>query len=215
MKKIAFGALVAAAALAPAQAASAQSTPPPSVTCNGTVSDQVVQDVTIRYQESCTLTRVIVLGNLVGRSYAGAIVLDRTAVVGDARASLPASVELRSSVVNRSLSVIEPGAGVTLRGSAIGGTTSISAATEPVVLGSATGAGNVFRGAVTLSGNAGGATLQRNVFAAGLSLLGNYGGDVSLTQNIVRGTLACEGNDPAPTGSANLVAEKLGQCEAL
>lgn len=215
MKKIAFGALVAAAALVPAQAAFAQSTPPASVTCSGALNDQIVQDVTIRYQESCTLTRVIVLGDVIGRSYAGEIVLDRSAVVGEVRASLPASVELRATVVNGALRVIEPGGGVALRGTAIGGTTSITSASGPVVLGSATGAGNVFRGGVTLSGNAGGVSLQRNVFGAGLSLLHNYGADVSLTHNLVRGTLACEGNDPAPSGTGNLAAEKTGQCEAL
>jgi hypothetical protein len=54
-----------------------------------------------------------------------------------------------------------------------------------------------------------------DVFAASLTLTGNHA-PITISDNVVRGVLACTDNDAAPTGSGNrLRGGATGQCAGL
>jgi hypothetical protein len=53
------------------------------VVCTGTIENTVVGDVTVPYNESCTLRNVIVAGSVVAELEALAVTLDGAIVAGD------------------------------------------------------------------------------------------------------------------------------------
>lgn len=209
-KKALAGALAVLASLAVAPAAMAADEP---TVCTGTLSNKVLGDVVVEYGESCTLSRVVVLGNIEGGSYANAIVIDRSTVSGDVSAPLADSLTITGSAIGGGLSTTEISGpdGVTIARSAVVGDVAIDyTVTGPVTLGT----GSVFGGAVSLYGNAAGGTISRSVFGSGLTLTANSGA-FDVTRNVVRGNLDCQDNAPAPAGGRNLAGAKLGQCSAL
>lgn len=211
MKKFTVAVAGLFAALACAPAANATTTPEP-VVCDGTIANQIVGDVTVKYAQNCTLSQVIVLGDVIGRSYAGAISLDRVTVRGSVRAPLSESLTINSSAVGEDVASSESygESGVKIVRSAVAGTVTVNYATGPVALGDHSAIG----GAVALVGNYAGGTVTRSVFGAELTVNGNSGA-FTLNRNVVRGTLNCEQNDPVPSGANNLAGQKLGQCAAL
>lgn len=54
-----------------------------------------------------------------------------------------------------------------------------------------------------------------NVFGGGVTVTDNTA-DIRISNNVIRGNLACSGNDPAPTGSNNRIrGQATGQCADL
>ena len=81
--------------------------------------------------------------------------------------------------------------------------------------------GNSVAGDATFVGNATRVTLGGTFFCDGNEVRGTLAvhqntGAITIGWNIVRGDLACTGNDPAPVGGENQVeGAKLGQCSGL
>lgn len=77
-------------------------------------------------------------------------------------------------------------------------------------------AGNRISGNVTLTGNTSGLTFGADI-VSGTVTVDNNAGAIVVKANQIFSTLACSGNNPAPTnaGQTNTAGAKTGQCATL
>jgi hypothetical protein len=208
---LAAAAACAVAATAPSIAAAAA-----PVECSGTIADQVVGTVTVPYAADCTLRNVVVQGDVLADPDSGALAIERSAVSGDVRSDAGGALTLRLAAVRGILDAVEINGAVTVTGSAVQGDAAIRSADGQVRVGDASARaprGNVFGGDVAIAGAAAGGTFERNVVAGDAAIRAS--GPFTVSRNLIGGSLACEGNDPAPTGTGNAAQQLLGQCAAL
>jgi hypothetical protein len=213
-RSLAAVAAAATLALAGASSASAQTAPAP-VVCDGALSGVTVSDVTVRYDKSCTLTNVVVEGNVTGRLGSGTITLDRTAVSGDVTTTGHRLVAT-TAAVGGDVVATESDQGVVVSQSVVRGDVTATATQGELRFGSLESAryGNVVGGTLQVDTAFVDGVVARNVVAGDLLLTGNQA-VIEARRNVVRGTLDCQGNAPDPIGGSNLASSKLGQCGAL
>lgn len=212
--------LVAAAAaagvfvLAGAPGASADGGAEP-VVCIGTIENTVVGEVTVPYNESCTLRNVVVTGSVVAELDALAVSLDGAVVVGDV-VSEARRVDLRRAVVTGGLAASEASDGAVVAGSVVRGDVRLANVQHELTVGdpSRGASGNVFGGDLSVLGAYGAGAIGSNVVAGDL-VVTRGAAPVAIRRNVVGGALDCSGNPVAPTGGQNVAASKLGQCAAL
>jgi hypothetical protein len=213
--------LIAAAAastvaLAAASGASAATAPVATTVCDGAVQNTVIRgDVFVPYDLDCTLTNVVVLGDVTTDIDAGVVTLDRTAVSGDVTTQSHRLV-LRAAAVNGSVSATEARDGVRITSSVVrGDLTTKNAESELTIGGVGTGTdGNVVGGTLTVGNTFTDGVVSRNAVAGDLVLRTSYGA-ITVRRNVVRGTLDCTANAPAPVGGSNVTGAKTGQCTGL
>jgi hypothetical protein len=213
-----LAAAVAAAAtlaLAGASSASAQTAQPAPVVCDGELSGVTVGDVTVRYDQNCTLTNVVVEGNVTGRLGSGTITLDRTAVSGDVTTTGHRLVAT-TAAVGGDVVATESDQGVVVSQSAVRGDVTATATQGELRFGSLESSryGNVIGGTLKLDIAFVDGVVARNVVGEDLVVTGSQA-TIELRRNIVRGALSCTDNVSDPVGGSNLAGSKLGQCSAL
>ena len=208
-------AAAATLALAGASSASAQTAQPAPVVCDGALSGVTVGDVTVPYNKSCTLTNVVVEGNVTGRLNSRTITLDRTAVSGDV-VTTGRRLVATTAAVGGDVVATESGQGVVVSQSAIRGDLTATAIQGELRIGSLESAryGNVVGGTLKVDTAFVDGVVARNVVAGSLFLAGNQA-TIEVRRNVVRGALDCQDNVPDPVGGSNLASSKLGQCSAL
>jgi hypothetical protein len=213
-KSVLAVALAAAAVVVPATSAAAAQ----PVTCDGQLTDRVVGDVTIAFETNCTLTRVLVLGDVTAEIDAGDITFDRTTVAGDVSAQVLDAFTLRRSAIGGALSLSEPQEDVLITKSVVGEDATIFGAAGRVRLGdgdaSSQERGNVFAGSVLIDTALQGGTVFGSAVGENLRIVNSFG-PFALTRNAVLGAIDCEANATAPTGSRNTAGQKLGQCAGV
>jgi hypothetical protein len=131
--------------------------------------------------------------------------------------------EVRGSVI------VEPNAALAVEGAAIRGSLTVNGAlhfdfgslvegdvwVSDVTHHSSLGGGSIILGSLTLSSNAFQVGANSLYVGGNLTVVGNTGG-VYLNGNVVGLALACDGNDPAPTGEGNSAGSRFkDQCQRL
>jgi hypothetical protein len=120
-------------------------------------------------------------------------------VDGDLRTNLDLLTDLRDTVVTGRLTVEAAEFGSVLCRSEIDGEATLASSGDVIQVGGGTAV----------------ADCDFNVFGAGLTIRDNLA-VIEVNGNVIRGVLACTGNDPAPTGANNRVrGGATGQCAEL
>jgi hypothetical protein len=120
-------------------------------------------------------------------------------VSGDVRTTLDLLTDVRDSVVTGGYTVDQAELGSVVCRSEIDGNVAVS------------GSGDL----IQLGGSAPVTDCEFNVFGGSVTVTDNTA-DIRISDNVIRGDLACAGNDPAPTGSGNRIrGEATGQCADL
>ncbi|HVL05012.1 MAG TPA: PQQ-dependent sugar dehydrogenase [Acidimicrobiales bacterium] len=154
---------------------------------------------------------------------AGESVLITTArVVGPVTVNTGGALTVVDSKITRGITADGPSffsvCGTDVSGPAPAMALSITNAGAPVQIGdpAAGCAGNRFAGPVRVAGNRA-VTFGANTVTHNATIEGNGPGSTVIKANDVFGTLACSGNNPAPTdaGQSNTAGAKTGQCTAL
>lgn len=194
--------------------ASTASAAEPTV-CIDTIESAVVGDVTVPYNESCTLKNVVVHGSVTAELDALALTLSGAVVTGDVTAE-SRRLDVRRTVVAGGVSASEASEGAAVISSLVGGDSRFVNIATGLTLGSgdSAGAGNVFGGNVEVTRSFGSSLLGFNAVRGNLVVQGARA-PMEIRRNAVRGALDCSGSLPAPTGGSNLAGSKLGQCAAL
>lgn len=202
------------AVLAAAPGASAEVSAEP-VVCTGVIENATVGDVTVPYNESCTLRNVVVAGSIAAELDALGLSLSGVAVLGDVVAE-SRRVEVRRSVVGGGLSAAEASEGVVVAGSVVGGDSSFANVQQELAIGDASraAAGNVFGGGLVVRWVYGPGAIGADVVAGDL-LVSGARAPLAIRRNVIGGRLDCSGNPVAPSGEQNVADAKLGQCAAL
>lgn len=198
-------------ALAGASTASAAE----STVCIDTIENVVVGDVTVPYNESCTLRNVIVNGSVTAELDALGVTLSGAVVTGGVAVE-SRRLDVRRTVVAGGIAAGEASDGVSVTSSLVGGDSRFVNIATGLTLGGtdSAGAGNVFGGDLEVTQPFGSSLLGFNAVRGDLVVRDAWAPTV-IRRNAVRGALDCSGNAPAPTGSGNLASAKLGQCAAL
>jgi hypothetical protein len=120
-------------------------------------------------------------------------------VSGNLRTTLDLLTDIRDTVVTGGFTVDQAELGSVVCRSEIDGNVVLSGSGDLIQLGDSAPVTdcefNVFGGSVTVTDNT---------------------ADIRISDNVIRGDLACSGNDPAPTGSGNRIrGEATGQCADL
>lgn len=192
--------------------ASADDAPVPTV-CDGTLSNTIVQDLTVPYGANCTLSNVVVDGSLIAEIDSGAVKLEGSVVTGDLT-TRSRRLELRTSAVLGNLVAREAREGVVLSRGAVGGDTTIVNAATELKIGESFARGNVFGGSLVVDRARVAGPVAFNLVGTDL-IVRNARAEVQVRSNLVGGALNCTANSPEPTGGSNLAGTKLDQCAAL
>ena len=178
--------------------------PPAPPPCTRSLTGDVVGPVTVGSAESVCITAARVVGPI-RVDPGGALAVNGSRIANGVLASSPSFFSLCGSQVaapsgNRAQGVVVTGAQAPVR---IG---------DPA----AGCAGNWVAGDVTLTGENAGLTLGANTVSGDVRVENNPSLAV-VKANTIYATLACSGNNPAPTnaGQTNTAAAKTGQCAAL
>ena len=182
------------------------------------------ESVTIAPFESPAFTRVIT-GDLLGPltvASGESVLITSARVVGPVTVSAGGALTIVNSKIYRGVVVDQPRflsiCGTEVSGAPSAQALGVTGAAVPVRIGDpANGcAGNRFAARVNLTGNLA-TTFAANGVSANLTVDGNGPGSTVLRANIVLGTLACTGNDPAPdnAGQPNTAGAKTGQCAGV
>jgi len=152
------------------------------------VTEQLLFDVTLDRGQTCIFTDVRILGRLELRE-GSRLVATRLTVGGNVTSNGAVSITLDDARVYGDLK-LEKGGSITIRGSQV-------------------------EKKVELMDNLGDIAVSDTWIDETLKLEKNRGGPFSLLRNTSR-NLECKENDPAPTGSGNVVSgHESGQCEGL
>jgi hypothetical protein len=175
---------------------------PPAPT--STLTGNVAGPVTVNAGESVHVTNARVTGPITVNP-GGALVLTNSQVTNGVVATSPSFLSICGSQISAPSGNLAQGVVV-------------SGATVPIRIGDpANGcATNRVAGDVSLTGNTGGLTFGSNIVSRHVTV-NNNAGAVVIKGNTVFQTLACSGNNPAPTnaGQTNAAASKTGQCSGL
>jgi hypothetical protein len=158
--------------------------------CDGTIGDQRIDDdVVVRQGAVCHLAGTVVEANVLVRRD-GRLTARDIRVDGNVQAEGASRVVVEASRVGGSVQV-EQGGGADVRHTRVDADIQLFANAGPLQH--------------VAANNVGGNVQARS----------NRGG-VDITNNTIDGSLECQSNDPAPTGSGNVVHERRqGQCETL
>ena len=185
---------------APNESVTMASFTPPAFT--RTITGDFLGPLPVNAGESVLITNARVVGPVTVNP-GGALTVVDSKITGGIVADMPTFFRLCGSEVSA------PSSGVAL---------SVTNAGVPILIGDpAAGCPrNRFAGQVNLSGNLA-VTFGGNIVSTDATMNGNGPGNTVIKANNVFGTLACSGNNPAPTniGQPNVAGSKTGQCSTL
>jgi Bacterial Ig-like domain (group 3) len=173
--------------------------------CTRTLTGDVTGPIAVNPGETLCIVSARVVGP-VNVPAGGALVVTNSQILNGIVANNPAFFTVCGSMISAPRGVPTQGIVVTN-------------ANVPLRIGDpATGcAPNRVSGDVTLSGNRAGVTFGGNLVSRNVTINDNGPGNTVVKSNTISLTLACSGNEPAPTnaGQPNTAGAKTGQCSTL
>jgi hypothetical protein len=180
-----------------------------------------VATVTVTGPPACTQTLTGDVTGPVTVTSGQSVCVNNSRVIGPVTVQAGGALTVNNSALTQGIT----SSGATffkLCGSTVSGGLNVSNSAGPVIIGDAsTGCGtNRVSGNVTLTGNTRGLILDGNSVAGDVTVNNNSGIEIIVKNNTLKNnannaTLACSGNNPAPTVQGNSASNFSGQCGLL